>query len=55
MAVGQSSFWERFAREPFNERQIKVRDRLFDGFEGKLTSSKWASFLSNDLVNNSGN
>ena len=31
------------AREPFNERQIKVLNRLLDGFEGKLTSSKWAT------------
>jgi Fic family protein len=25
-----------------NARQIKVLNRLLDGFEGKLTSSKWA-------------
>ena len=35
-------FWERFARQPFNARQVKVLNRLLDGFEGKLTSSKWA-------------
>lgn len=35
-------FWERFAKEALNERQIKVLNRVFDGFEGKLTSSKWA-------------
>jgi len=28
--------------EPFTERQRKVLHRLLDGFEGKLTSSKWA-------------
>ena len=38
----KSRFWERFAKHPFNERQIKVLNRLLDGFEGKLTSSKWA-------------
>jgi Fic family protein len=38
----KARFWERFAKEPLNERQIKVINRLFDGFEGKLTSSKWA-------------
>jgi Fic family protein len=38
----KSGFWERFAKEPFNERQIKVLNRLLDGFEGKLTTSKWA-------------
>lgn len=26
-----------------NARQIKVLNRLLDGFEGKLTSSKWAA------------
>ena len=26
-----------------NQRQIKVLNKLLDGFEGKLTSSKWAS------------
>ena len=28
--------------ESFNERQRKVINRMVDGFEGKLTSSKWA-------------
>lgn len=26
-----------------NERQVKVLNRQLDGFEGKLTSSKWAA------------
>ena len=38
----KARFWERFAKEPLNDRQIKVMNRLLDGFEGKLTSSKWA-------------
>lgn len=38
----KARFWERFAKEPFNERQIKMLNKLLDGFEGKLTSSKWA-------------
>ena len=38
----KASFWERFAKEALNERQIKVLNRLLDGFEGKLTTSKWA-------------
>jgi Fic family protein len=38
----KARFWERFAKEPLNERQIKVLNLLLDGFEGKLTSSKWA-------------
>lgn len=38
----KARFWERFAKEPFNERQVKVLNRLLDGLEGKLTTSKWA-------------
>ena len=38
----KARFWERFAKEPLNERQIKVLNRLLDGFDGKLTTSKWA-------------
>jgi len=40
--LNKARFWERFAKEPLNERQIKVLNRLMDGFDGKLTSSKWA-------------
>lgn len=39
----KARFWETHADEPFNERQKKVLNRLMDGFEGKLTSSKWAA------------
>jgi Fic family protein len=38
----KARFWQRFAAESLNERQIKVLNRLLHGFEGKLTSSKWA-------------
>jgi Fic family protein len=38
----KARFWERFAQQSLNERQIKVLNRLLDGFEGKLTTSKWA-------------
>lgn len=38
----KARFWEAHAGEPFNDRQQKVLNRLLDGFEGKLTSSKWA-------------
>lgn len=40
--LGKARFWERFAKVPLNERQVKVLNRLLDGFEGKLTSGKWA-------------
>ena len=38
----RAKFWQRYAEESLNERQIKVLNRLLDGFEGKLTSTKWA-------------
>src|ERR1700730_16019849 len=38
----KARFWERFAQQSLNERQIKGLNRLLDGFEGKLTTSKWA-------------
>jgi Fic family protein len=40
--VAKGQFWERTAALALNERQIKVLNRLLDGFEGKMTSSKWA-------------
>ena len=41
--VAKAQFWERAAPMPLNERQIKVLNRLLDGFEGKMTTSKWAT------------
>jgi Fic family protein len=38
----KAAFWRAHAGETFNDRQRKVINRLLDGFEGKLTSSKWA-------------
>ncbi|HEY4542268.1 MAG TPA: Fic family protein [Noviherbaspirillum sp.] len=38
----KARFWQRLAGMPMNERQAKLVTRLLDGFEGKLTSSKWA-------------
>lgn len=40
--LAKARFWERHATGVFNERQRRVLNRLLDGFEGKLTSSKWA-------------
>ena len=39
----KAAFWRRYGAEKINERQHKVLNRLLDGFEGKLTSSKWAA------------
>lgn len=38
----KARFWELHAGQSFNERQRLVISRLLDGFEGNLTSSKWA-------------
>jgi Fic family protein len=38
----KARFWDRFSDAQMNERQIKVLNRLLDGFEGNLTTSKWA-------------
>lgn len=42
LVLKKARFWERHGRDPFNNRQQLVLNRLLDGFEGKLTSSKWA-------------
>lgn len=39
----KARFWERCTGMSLNQRQIKLINRLLDGFEGKLTSSKWAA------------
>lgn len=39
----KARFWQYAATIPMNERQIKVLNRLLDGFEGKLTTAKWAA------------
>ena len=38
----KSHFWKQHAAVSLNPRQIKVINRLLDGFDGKLTSTKWA-------------
>lgn len=40
--LNKARFWERFAGVDFNARQRNIVNRLLNGFEGKLTSSKWA-------------
>ncbi len=38
----KAKVWEGLAGKTLNERQRMMVNRLLDGFEGKLTSSKWA-------------
>ncbi len=57
----KARFWQMFKDNSLNERQRKVIHRLLEGFEGKMTSSKWAVLTKsspdtalrdiNDLIN----
>lgn len=38
----KAAFWSKHSNTIINERQKKLLNKLLDGFEGKLTSSKWA-------------
>jgi len=38
----KANFWNKHSKTIINERQKKLLNKLLDGFEGKLTSSKWA-------------
>lgn len=38
----KARFWEQHSQTPLNDRQRLMLNKLFDSFEGKLTSSKWA-------------
>lgn len=40
--LAKTAYWNRFSATAVNERQRKVINKLWDGFDGKLTSSKWA-------------
>ncbi len=39
----RAQFWNQWAALPFNPRQIKVLNRLLEGFEGNMTSRRWAA------------
>ncbi len=57
----KADFWNKNSKTVINERQNKVLNRLLDGFDGKLTSMKWAKIAKcskdtairdiNDLIN----
>lgn len=38
----KAEFWKNYAQAPLNKRQRDILNRLLDGSEGKLTSSKYA-------------
>lgn len=41
--LAKTRFWRHWAGKAFNERQVKLLNRLLDDTVGKLTSSKWAA------------
>lgn len=42
----KTAYWDKFRNIEINERQRKIINRLWDGLDGKLTSSKWAKMCS---------
>jgi Fic family protein len=42
VVLRKARFWQEHASDELNDRQRKAVNRLLDGFESKLTSSKWA-------------
>lgn len=38
----KANFWNKNSKTNINDRQKKIVNKLLDGFEGKLTSTKWA-------------
>ncbi|MDC7812977.1 Fic family protein [Sphingomonas koreensis] len=50
--LAKTRFWDRHAATPLNDRQRAMINRLLNGFEGKLNTSKWAKIAktSNDTA-----
>lgn len=40
--LAKAGFWQHVAKVAMNERQTAMLNKLLDGFDGKLTTSKWA-------------
>jgi Fic family protein len=40
--LSKAGFWQHVAKIAMNERQTAMLNKLLDGFEGKLTTGKWA-------------
>ncbi len=41
--IARARYWEKLRDVPLNDRQRLMVNRLLEGFEGKLTTSKWAA------------
>lgn len=42
LVLKKADFWERYGHHSLNDRQRLILNRLLNGFEGRLNSSKWA-------------
>jgi Fic family protein len=42
VVLKKASFWKQHEKTIFNNRQVLMLNKILDGFEGKLTTSKWA-------------
>ncbi len=47
---GKAVFWDKHAGKATNGRQRLMLNKLLDGFEGKLNTSKWAKFASAEVI-----
>ena len=45
LVMRKAKFWERHAITTLNDRQKLMLNKMLDGIEGKLTSSKWAKMV----------
>jgi Fic family protein len=43
--LSKAAFWKRFQSASLNDRQRLVLNRMLDGFDGKLTTSKYAKLV----------
>ncbi|OIR01236.1 adenosine monophosphate-protein transferase SoFic [mine drainage metagenome] len=39
----KANFWNRWSGVSMNDRQVKMLNKMLDGFDGNLTNKKWAS------------
>lgn len=43
--LSKTHFWQKWSNQSLNERQVKMLNKIMDGFEGKLTTTKWAKIM----------
>ena len=43
VVLGKARFWEQNAGVSLNERQRRVINRLLDGYDGRLTTTRWSA------------